>query len=272
MHQPGGASALLTASGPLGPLKALLRGDLVNPRSSAATLEPRHLVRSRRRVTSTKQVARAGGLDHFLWRRRTRRLRKDDAQRARGSQPGRRGGEAETTRGGSNRTIAGSGGRSGGSSGDGSSGQGAIGGDGGRGPLECGDTESDPQDCGNCGQASEPCDEGNALAGDGCEPTTCQTSAVLSLALGGGHSCALLKGGTCAVGATISTASSASATPPTTVTKSLTKFRWWIWVAARPRSTAVGIIPARCSTMAACAAEDAISTGSSGSATSLPSR
>jgi alpha-tubulin suppressor-like RCC1 family protein len=44
-------------------------------------------------------------------------------------------------------------------------------------------------------QTGEQCDDGNAIAGDGCEPTTCQTSAILALGLGGSHSCALLKGG-----------------------------------------------------------------------------
>lgn len=44
-------------------------------------------------------------------------------------------------------------------------------------------------------QAGEECDDGNAVAGDGCEPTTCHKSVVTALALGENHSCALLKDG-----------------------------------------------------------------------------
>jgi len=44
-------------------------------------------------------------------------------------------------------------------------------------------------------EAGEECDDGNAVAGDGCEPTTCHESAVTALALGGNHSCALLRDG-----------------------------------------------------------------------------
>ena len=44
-------------------------------------------------------------------------------------------------------------------------------------------------------QAGEECDDGNAVAGDGCEPTTCHKSAVTAFGLGENHSCALLKDG-----------------------------------------------------------------------------
>lgn len=44
-------------------------------------------------------------------------------------------------------------------------------------------------------QSGEECDDGNAVAGDGCEPSTCHSSAVVSFALGLSHSCALLRDG-----------------------------------------------------------------------------
>ena len=44
-------------------------------------------------------------------------------------------------------------------------------------------------------ESGEDCDDGNSVAGDGCEPTTCHASAVTALALGLDHSCALLKDG-----------------------------------------------------------------------------
>lgn len=43
-------------------------------------------------------------------------------------------------------------------------------------------------------EAPEECDDGNALAGDGCEPT-CVQSRVEALAAGADHTCALLRGG-----------------------------------------------------------------------------
>jgi alpha-tubulin suppressor-like RCC1 family protein len=44
-------------------------------------------------------------------------------------------------------------------------------------------------------QTNEECDDGNAVALDGCEPGTCVKSAVVKLAVGDGHTCALCKGG-----------------------------------------------------------------------------
>ena len=43
-------------------------------------------------------------------------------------------------------------------------------------------------------EANEACDDGNTLAGDGCEPD-CKTSQVLELSGGGSHTCARLRGG-----------------------------------------------------------------------------
>lgn len=49
--------------------------------------------------------------------------------------------------------------------------------------------------CGNGKtEPNEGCDDGNAVAGDGCEPD-CRASAVVSLSAGSSHTCALLRGG-----------------------------------------------------------------------------